>query len=162
MNTDTLPASVLIRHQRKTYGPRLIMYYGDAATITAEVRYDDTYPNGHNSFAITATIKAQDRRRYRHDDGFMASGCCHEEVAKHFPELAPFIKWHLCSSDGPLHYVANTVYHAKGGELGFARDSAIWPDATEAQLMDKAALMARLPALMVDFKAAVESLGFVY
>jgi hypothetical protein len=36
----------------------------------------------------------------------------HDEVVKHFPELAPFIKWHLCSSDGPMHYVANTLYHA--------------------------------------------------
>ena len=29
------------------------------------------------------------------------------------PELAPYIKWHLVSSDGPLHYIANTVYHAQ-------------------------------------------------
>jgi hypothetical protein len=42
----------------------------------------------------------------------VAGGCIHEEIAKHFPGLAPLIKWHLCASDGPMHYVANTVYHA--------------------------------------------------
>lgn len=60
--------------------------------------------NGHNSFSITATI---------YENGCdVAGGCCHEEVAKHFPELAPFIKWHLTSTDGPMHYVANTLFHA--------------------------------------------------
>lgn len=139
-------------------------------------------------------------------------GCCHDEVAKHFPELAPLIKWHLCSSDGPMHYLANTVYHAtehcpksawvhfedeangihkqcmrycdlaeaekicqspgysmeidartaKVANLDHARSAAIWPDATQEQLLDKNALEARLPALMAEFKAAVESLGFTY
>ena len=36
----------------------------------------------------------------------------HEEIAKHFPELAPMLKWHLCSSNQPMHYIENTVYHA--------------------------------------------------
>ncbi len=39
-------------------------------------------------------------------------GCIHDEIAKHFPELFPLIKWHLCSTDGPMHYEANTIYHA--------------------------------------------------
>jgi hypothetical protein len=139
-------------------------------------------------------------------------GCCHDEVAKHFPELAPFIKWHLTSSDGPMHYIANTVYHAtehgptsawvyfedkengikshcvkycdipeaekicqkegykmeidpktaKAANLEHARSSAVWPEATAEQLLDEGALLERLPALMQEFKAAVESLGFVY
>jgi hypothetical protein len=38
--------------------------------------------------------------------------CLHDEIAKAFPELAKYIKWHLCSTDGPMHYVANTVFHA--------------------------------------------------
>ena len=156
----------------------------------------------------------------------------HDEIAKHFPELAPFIKWHSVSTDYPLHYYQNTVYHAgdrdhwglrkgefrqhtsrgkhqnggvegvpcwelnrpevrevyahekpapvvlewepngitgegKARELDHARSSAVWPEATDAELMQepealKAALLARLPALMAEFKSAVESLGFVY
>jgi hypothetical protein len=39
-------------------------------------------------------------------------GCIHEDIAKHFPELMPYIKWHLTSTDGPMHYLANTLYHA--------------------------------------------------
>lgn len=150
----------------------------------------------------------------------------HEEIAKHFPKLAPFIKWHLCSSDGPMHYIGNVMYFAgdrdchgltkgefkqftdkdgipkwipesgvsntgsrtiasikkpepltvawvpwgrtgegKVRELDAARRCAIWPDATDAELCApdlKQRLEARLPALMEEFKSAMESLGFVY
>lgn len=71
--------------------------------IIVNVRYDDECGNGHNTFSITADIYENGR--------FSAGGCMHEEIAKHFPELEPLIKWHLCSSDGPLHYVANTLWH---------------------------------------------------
>lgn len=100
--------STLTRRQVKKYGPVFYTENGTDYKITAKVRYDDECGNGHNSFAITADIKRMEHGFWREDSG----GCCHEEVAKHFPELAPFIKWHLCSSDGPMHYVANTVYHA--------------------------------------------------
>jgi hypothetical protein len=72
---------------------------GEAALFTVEVRFDDECNNGHQSFSITGHV------------GNMG-GCIHEEIAKHFPELAHLIKWHLVSTDGPMHYVANTTYHA--------------------------------------------------
>ena len=101
-----MSATVLTRKQVKTYGPKRITFtYGEPSFMNVEVRYDDECGNGHNSFAITADIRPVDHRR-----GGGAGGCLHDEVAKHFPELAPFIKWHLCSSDGPMHYIANTVY----------------------------------------------------
>lgn len=229
MNTPdiTLPPSILTKSQTKKYGPRDCNSYSPGARITATVRYDDQCGNGHNSFAITAEIRGP---------GCDAGGCLHEEIAKAFPELAPLIKWHLVSSDGPMHYLANTLFQAsdrdhrgllkgekrqlvngrtnqpvwqrvmrdgagievsggsgnwkdsaekptekltagwepvwiegegKARELDHARSSAVWPEATDAELMqDKAtlsaALLARLPALMVEFKAAVESLGFTY
>lgn len=38
-------------------------------------------------------------------------GCIHDSIAKHFQELVPAIKWHLCNlTSGPMHYVANAVY----------------------------------------------------
>jgi hypothetical protein len=40
-------------------------------------------------------------------------GCQHEMIAKVFPELAPFIKWHLSAAAGPMHYIANAVYFAQ-------------------------------------------------
>lgn len=77
--------------------------------IVAELRFDDECGNGHNTFAITATIRDP---RVRRDAGFVAGGCCHEEISQHFPELAHLIKWHCVSTDSPMHYVANTMYHA--------------------------------------------------
>lgn len=229
MDTITLPPSVLVKHQVKTFGPKFYTEGGTRYRITAKVRYDDQCGNGHNSFSITADIDRQSAGRWLDDAG----GCCHDEVAKHFPALAPFIKWHLTSSDEPMHYLANTVYLAgnrdchgllegefrqhtsrgkqnegvsgvpnwelrmpdglardvyahekpapvvlewvpsgrtgegKARELDSARSCAVWPEATDEELSQepeelKAALMARLPALMAEFKTAVESLGFIY
>jgi hypothetical protein len=280
---QTLTAeSTLTKRQRAKFGPKHFDYSGTPATITAEVRYDDDCGNGHNTFSITGTIRAVDRRINPRDGGHLAGGCLHEEIAAKFPELAPLIKWHLCSSDGPMGYVANTVYFAEnrdcwgkckgepsnfeqavqfgdnpiqhklrasfakflqanragvGGEFDFevirydhenrpgesykfapkytfggyaekwhecpfdteeealrflqalqhnspkflsiptawsdgkereldnARHAAVWPDATDEDLTApglKERLEARLPALLVEFRAAVESLGFIW
>lgn len=204
--TIELPASVLTKSQTKKFGPKPYPSYGKGCVIRATVRYDDQCGNGHNSFSITGEIYIPGRSDCE------ACGMLHEDIAKAFPELAPLLKWHLCSSDGPMHYVENTVYHAtqhaaksgwvyfedkangierhcvkycdmakankiaqtvgytveidpktaKEANLDHARSSAVWPEATQAQLLDREALLARLPALMADFKAAVESLGFTY
>ncbi len=206
----TLPASVLVKSQKKTFGPRFYTENGRQYRITAKVRYDDQCGNGHNTFSITADI--DEKSVYGQEWRDSSGGCCHDEVAKHFPELAPLIKWHLTSSDGPMHYVANTVYHAtehgptsawvyyedgengikrvclkycdldeaekicknkgytmeidaktaKTANLDHARSSAVWPEATQEQLLSMETLLERLPALMAEFKKAVESLGFVY
>lgn len=55
----------------------------------------------------------------------------------------------------------------KERDLDAARSCAVWPAATDEQLIVpteelKAALLERLPGLMAEFKAAVESLGFTY
>lgn len=219
MNTDTRPASVLTTKQVKTYGPRIYTDHGETYKMLVKVRYDDECGNGHNTFAITCDIYRKGKNGHWYDDG---GGEAHEEIVKRFPELAPYVKWHLCSSDGPMHYVANTVYHAeehgpqyawvyytgpsdplgieeekerllgyvkpakakeaegqpgyrvvwdkktiKTRNLDYARSSAIWPEATDAELCVPkvkltAMLEARLPKLMEEFKQAVESLGFTY
>jgi hypothetical protein len=229
MNTPTTNESVLTKSQKRFYGPKVYCENGCTYRIKAQVRYDDECGNGHNSFSITADIDVKDDAgRWREDSG----GCCHDEVAKHFPELAPFIKWHLTSSDGPTHYPANVLYLAgdrdcwglkkgefrqhtsrgpnqnngvegvpnwvlelpdrskrdvysatkpapvtlewqpygrtgegKERELNSARSSAVWPDATDEELTApglEQRLADRLPALMAEFRAAVESLGFTY
>lgn len=206
---------------------------GKPVTIIAEVRHDDECKNGHNSFAITGEVYESYRQHgeptVKHESGktlwLSSCGCIHDDIAEHFPELAPLIKWHLCSTDGPMHYVANTVYLAgdldynklregetrqirngktgelcwvldspapgnryfdgpeppqdvvlkwkpfchvgkgKARELDAARSCAIWPDATDEDLTAPGLedrLLARYPALMDEFRAAVESLGFTY
>ena len=100
--------SVLTKSQFKLFGPRYYSENGTRYRITAKVRYDDDCGNGHNSFAITADIERSSGNRWLDNAG----GCCHDEIAKHFPELKKYIKWHLCSSEGPMHYLGNTLYHA--------------------------------------------------
>jgi hypothetical protein len=222
--------TTLVKEQVKTYGPKIYTEGGRTYRITAKVRYDDQCGNGHNGFGITADI---DEKR---GNGWYdyAGGCCHDEIVKHFPELAPYIKWHLMDSDGPMHYLPNVLFLAgdrdcwglrngefrqhkscgkiqnngiagvpnwvlelpdresrdvyattkpapvtlewkaygrtgegKARELEAARRVAIWPEATDEQLSAepevlKAALLARLPALLKEFQKAVESLGFTF
>jgi len=120
-------------------------------TLKIQIRYDDECGNKHNTFSITGSAGG--------NNGI--GGCIHDFIIEQAPELEKFIKWHLTSSDGPMHYIANSMYHASEGKLDFARNSAVWP---EANLVDfsKAKLLERLPALMNDFKNAMLELKFNY
>lgn len=169
-----LMESTLTKKQTKTFGPKPISGWGKGAQITAEVRYDDGCGNGHNTFAITGEIRIPGR------NDIEAGGCLHEEIAKAFPELAPYILWHLVSADEPLHYIANTLYwlgysgwcDGKPGSppnLTYARSTAVWPDMPESFLAPNStkeevtkALVGRRESLQAEFKAAVESLGFTF
>lgn len=71
--------------------------------IEVTVCYDDSCGNGHNSFAITGSLRAGKAE---------AGGCIHEEIARYFPELAPLIKFHLFDARGPWGYPSNALYHA--------------------------------------------------
>lgn len=225
-----LPQSTLIKNQSVEI-EKTINHEGRQRDMVVKIRHDDECGNGHNTFAITADIYTKDRRD---DNAFISGGCIRDEIAKHFPELKKYIKWHLCSTDEPMYYVENTTYHAsdkdchglrkgekkqirigntdrlawklavkvgdeyrsakvegvgthvnsekqpespseglcyipwcregegKEPDLEAARSCAIWPDATLEQLQDKEALLERLPALMREFKADVEELGFTY
>jgi len=53
----------------------------------------------------------------------------------------------------------------KERDLQAARNCAIWPDATDDDLIFpglEGRLLNRLPGLMAEFKSVMESLGFVY
>lgn len=144
--------------------------------VVATVRHDDQCGNGHNTFSITGEIYDDSgsirdgvltHAKTNRILGMTSCGCVHDDIAKYIPELAQFIKWHLTSTDGPMHYIANTVYHVQERKLDYARSSAVWPEATDEDLLWTepeltAKLNARLPELMKQFKAAVESLGFTY
>lgn len=67
--------------------------------ITVQLRYDDQCNNGHNTFSITGETADM-------------VGSIHKEISRYFPEFRKYIKWHSCNSDGPLHYIANTLYHS--------------------------------------------------
>ena len=108
-----LPESVLVKKQVKTF-EKIFKVNNVKHRIVFEVRYDDECGNGHNSFSIKATIYSDEHssdNRY-----FVTKECIHEEISKHFPELKHLVKWDLINSDGPMHYVANTTYHARTRE----------------------------------------------
>lgn len=179
----------LVRDQVRTFGPVPIGgRYGASAMITATVRFDDRCGNGHNTLSITADVTTPESRTQR---DIVAGGCLHDDIAAVFPELAPLVKWHLCSTDGPLHYVENTMYwlgrrgytrwdNERRGRQGTSNDppnfehaqkAAIWPDMPERFVLTgtsvsnaivEEALADRLPTLLAEFRAAIESLGMVW
>ena len=100
--------SKLVKNQVKTM-TKTITLDGERVDIIVSIRYDDKCGNGHNSFAITADIY---KAGYRNDRAMLGGGCCHDKIIKAFPKLKKYIKWHLCSSDKPMHYIANTIFHA--------------------------------------------------
>ena len=153
----TLPTSILTKNQKTSFKKEII-YHGELAVLKVIIRYDDDCNNGHNSFAITGRLF---EKYYQHGEPYTilsngkeaylsSCGCLHDLIAEHFPEFKHLLKWHLCSSDGPMHYLANTLYHAnyktynwiekgkeEGPNLEAARNSAIWPEATLEQLQNK-------------------------
>ncbi len=102
--------TVLVKHQKKVTDWKEYEEHGQTYRIRSTVRYDDECGNGHNSFAVTGEIehKRGNHRFYEH-----SGGCIHDKVGKWFPEIKPLIKWHLTSSDGPMHYTANTLHYYK-------------------------------------------------
>ena len=73
------------------------------------------------------------------------------------PPAAPRLEWRQSCRIG----------EGKARELDAARRVAVWPDATDAELCAepdelRAALMARLPALLERFRADMERAGFVW
>lgn len=117
-------------------------------------------------FSITADL-------YEHGRD-VAGGCMHDEVAEHFPEFAPYIRWHLTSLDGPMHYLANAIYHA-GFCLGMENSrnldhlkstivfGAVESDASvDLEKLDASSLQSflvnRFPALMQQFRTDMNTL----
>lgn len=153
MKTKTLPISVLTLKQVKTFTKSF-----DGYKLNVYVRFDDSCKNGHNSFSITSDLYKGNRLE--------SYGCQHELVSKHFPELRKYIKWHLTSTDGPLHYIANTMYFVELGQFESARISAVMPNCPDSFFSSKKslkkALSVRLPELMIEFKKDMEELDFIY
>lgn len=132
----------------------------DGCSISVELRFDDECKNGHNSFAITGEIRDPKERR---DNGIVACGCLHDEIAAAFPKLAPLIKWHLTDACGPMHYIANTIYHAsdrdhRGKRAGeaYAWDDVVQFGANPIQHKVKGGLLAFLREVATYERAGKE------
>ena len=157
---------------------------GIPESIIIRLRYGDSCHNDHNSFGITADVYEPHRQphepRIVHRNGktlwLSSCGCQHETILKRAKrivgdgwsiDISQAIKFHLCSTDGPMHYIANTLYHVENRNLEYARISAIWPEATKEELFRtptelNGILRARLPKLMGEFHDMIVGLGFTY
>lgn len=107
---DIFPTTAVgtFHRQKFTSHQRTKVVDGQKLIVVAEVRFDDKCKNGQNSLAITG--HGWEGHVKPHDWDF--GGCIHEIIAQVFPELAHLIQWHLFDTRGPMHYIANTIYHA--------------------------------------------------
>lgn len=86
--------------------------------ITVTVSLNDDCHNNMCDWSVTADIR---RKNKCGTYGEYMGGCCHNEVAKHFPELAKFISLHLCNHYGaPMYPVGNGTYHIKNSDKSVA------------------------------------------
>lgn len=82
---------------------------GNVYKICAKVSLDDDCNNMHADFSITADVYEKTKNgRWL----WVAGGCQHDLISKHFPGLKRFIPLHLCSHDGsPMYPVENGSFH---------------------------------------------------
>jgi hypothetical protein len=71
----------------------------------AYVKYEQYRGNKEPHFSITCDYKENGRLE--------SCGCQHDLVKKKFPELAPYLIWHLASPSGPMYYIENSLYFFK-------------------------------------------------
>lgn len=98
--------------QRWVSEPRAVPQYdegGRRAVAVAEIRMDDQCKNGHNTFHVSADIRLLNTRGDAVGETIHGGSAC---VSETFPEIAHLTPWSGASTDQPLHYIANTVYHA--------------------------------------------------
>jgi hypothetical protein len=94
-----------LRHTINTTDP-------DGNQMKIEIRLNDECKNGHQDFAITATIWEKDKPRT--DRYFISGGCCHDAIIAARPDLQIFVDLHLCTAKGvPMHAIENGFYWLK-------------------------------------------------
>lgn len=147
--------------------------------IIVTVRYDDRCNNGHNTFSIVGETYYRKGNRWICD----SAGQITDEIIRYFPQLQSLYKWHLVSSDGPMHYVGNALYwagHCKQWCNGAPNDPPNWDhfkstivyddskdgNITVWQQMTKddmtIALNDRLQWLMEDFRNDMIKFDFIF
>lgn len=73
---------------------KIIEYDGIKVRFTVTFSLDDECRNGVCHFGITGDGVAIENSQYFRSGEFIFGGCCHDEIAKYFPELVQFsITW---------------------------------------------------------------------
>lgn len=77
---------------------------GKNAVLRVELSLSDDRGNGEFRFSLTAYCETPRGR-------MLYGGACHGEILRHFSNLAPFARLHLCDTEGaPLYAVENGFY----------------------------------------------------
>lgn len=88
--------------------------------ITARVSLEDDCHNNICDWSVTADIRQKNQQGTYVE---YMGGCCHDEIAKHFPELAKFISLHLCNHYGaPMYPVENGIYYVRRSGMSVAME----------------------------------------
>lgn len=81
--------------------------------IRFTARFDDSCHNGAETFAMTCDLLGPVlRTRLAARRPNIGGGADHDAITAAFPEVRGLLRWHLCSTRGPMHYIANTLYLA--------------------------------------------------
>lgn len=117
-NINDLAQAMGLRHARGVYTD------GDMQReAVVEYGFDLKFANSTNQdphFSVTVS----------HAGG---GGADHEFIAKHFPKIAPFLRWHLTSTGEPMHYAANgTYWYLMAHNRGMWRRQSYDPDPIKA------------------------------
>lgn len=87
---------------------------GKTYKMNVYISLNDDCKSGICNWSITADI--YEKRRNGRFVG-CASGCCHEEILKRFPQFKTFIDLHLCNHYGqPMYSVENGFYYLKNSD----------------------------------------------
>lgn len=79
-------------------------------------------------FSITGEVRSKYARK---DSDPRSCGQCQDRYARWFKNVRLYNKWHLTGLEGPIHYVANTVFWFERGNAGgdhdrYSNHSAEW------------------------------------
>lgn len=86
--------------------------FGKGCQIRVEAGLHYLRGNSLPYFGVTAAIGTP---RELHTGDYQAGGCCHEDILRVWPELAPVVALHLSDSEGqPMHAEADGWYWLAG------------------------------------------------
>lgn len=111
-----------------------VNYHGATLQFTVTFSLDDDCKNGVCNFKITGNaICIKGKRGVCRKDDYVYSGCCHDEIAKHFPEISPFIPLHGRNEFGqPMCAVENFIFYI--GQRESTEKLCQWYRVTEKEL----------------------------
>lgn len=77
---------------------------------------------GNQSPYFTITVDS-----YTHNHHMYAAGCQHDLVEKYWPKsLAPYVKWHLTHTEGPMYYIENGLFHLEDNNPDYFKSTVKW------------------------------------